>query len=73
MNHLPRPPREPHQQRVLDERSQLSERFTNLSKFLEGATFSSLDSGEQNRLRRQRKLMSDLRDVLDERIEAWSA
>jgi len=62
----------PHQQRVLDERDEVSARLVKLSAFLDGEIFFGLDWEEQNRLKRQRSIMTQYVEVLDERIEVFS-
>lgn len=59
----------PHQQRVVDEFDQLSQRHRTLKFFIAAErTFSTLHPEEQERLRRQLRTMSDYKDVLSERI-----
>lgn len=60
----------PHQLRVLEELSQLSERLTKLSAFINGAgkIFSALSAEEQNRLRKQEAFMREYQSILAERI-----
>jgi len=65
MNYLP------HQQRVIDERTELIEKTTNLSEFIETDLFKSLVADEQERLKRQYAIMMDYCQVLTERIEAF--
>lgn len=59
----------PHQQRVLDECSELSERAAKLDLFIGGEVFRSIPSAEQRRLKRQLAIMNLYCDVLNERIE----
>lgn len=62
----------PHQQRVVDEKTELDSKLTKLGEFIEGsAIFKLLDEAEQARLVRQRGLMSQYSDVLGERITAF--
>lgn len=62
---------QPHQQRVIDEKTELDERLSKLSAFLEGAIFSGLSIDEQTRLRRQADYMTQYSQVLAERIAAF--
>jgi hypothetical protein len=61
----------PHQQRVVDEATELSNRLTKLSTFLQNPTFYDLPYPEQKRLKRQELLMILLEEVLAERITAF--
>lgn len=62
----------PHQQRVIDEHAELSDRVEKLSAFIAAsAIFPKLDAAERSRLRRQLALMSQYADVLAERIKAF--
>ena len=60
-----------YQQRVVIERADLSEKLEKLTQFLMGDIFAALPGDEQNRLVRQVLIMSDYRDVLDERIAVF--
>lgn len=57
------------QQRVIDEKTDLDTKITNLEKFLTTTTFQGLDPAEQARLTRQAVVMTDLSKILGERIE----
>ncbi len=61
---------QPHQQRVVDEHSELLERLRKLRAFIadEKGPFRSLDRAERKRLLRQEEVMTDLAMVLAERI-----
>lgn len=61
----------PHQERVIAERDELSEKLDKLRTFLTSMIFTSLPRDEQRRLTRQTLIMSDYLDVLDERIAAF--
>lgn len=61
----------PHQQRVVDEHGELTERLEKLKAFFSNPVFVALDSGEQDRMRRQADAMQDYADVLTERIAAF--
>ena len=61
-----------HQQRVLDERSDLKDKHAKLSAFiLENPLFVTLPDAEQVRLQKQEDLQGQLLAVLDERIAAF--
>lgn len=62
-----------HQDRVVDEKTQLDDRLAKLTVFLESQTFAGLDAAEQGRLRRQRTIMGQLSEVLAERIAAFGS
>ena len=62
---------QPHQQRVVDEYNQTSERVTKLSEFIRGDVYPKLPEAEQDRLRRQELLMTGLVQILAERIAAF--
>ncbi len=63
---------EPHQQRVVDEKSDLDTRLIALQKFIAGSpVFEQLPEAEQDRLRKQEMLMAALSGVLHERIAAF--
>lgn len=62
----------PHQQRVIDEKSQLDERLSKLTEFVTGnEMFNSLPLDERARLRRQRRVMREYSEILGERIAAF--
>jgi hypothetical protein len=63
----------PHQQRVIDEKSELDEKLSKLTTFTEGETFTTIPSDEQARLLRQLTIMEDYSGVLGERIAAFPA
>lgn len=60
---------QPHQQRVVEELKELTEKLGRLSGFLAGGVFVGLPADEQRRLRRQLHIMQMYEDVLQERIE----
>lgn len=62
----------PHQQRVVDEKAELDERFEKLRAFIRTPTFNGLDGAEQDRLHQQVAVMGRLSDILGERIEAFA-
>lgn len=62
----------PHQQRVIDEANELQDRLTKLGAFIQNSPiFESLDSAEQDRLKRQMNPMSEYLGILRERIAAF--
>lgn len=63
---------EPHQQRVIEEISELIEKINNLSSFLKTDLAASLPLVEQRALNRQLAYMALYADVLNERIERFS-
>ena len=61
----------PHQQRVIEEKSDLDAKRSKLAAFLYTGTFESLDSAERERLEKQLRLMTGYSDVLAERIATF--
>jgi hypothetical protein len=62
----------PHQQRVIDEKSELDHKLGKLTTFIaESPIFSSLDKEEQSRLDWQQRFMSLYSEVLGQRIAAF--
>ncbi len=62
----------PHQQRVVDEHTELSNKTFALSEFIESNTiFKTLDSDEQERMKEQLHYMEQYRDVLGRRMAAF--
>jgi len=59
---------QPHQQRVIDEEKELSDRIVKLQDFLLGKVYFTLPSDERARLREQTVHMIGYRNVLRERI-----
>ena len=62
---------QPHQQRVVDEYSDLFEKTTKLGLLFGTPTFANLDPLEQGRLNRQWQVMQQYRQILSERIAAF--
>ena len=62
---------QPHQQRVVAEKTELDEKLTKLDAFGRTALFASLPADEQGRLNRQHSLMEQYSAVLGERIAAF--
>ncbi len=58
----------PHQQRVVDEKSELDERLAKLGAFVVTDTFNRLDSIERELLLEQEDAMNAYSDVLARRI-----
>lgn len=63
---------QPHQQRVVDEKTELDEKATALSNFINtNPTFETLDRAEQVRLKEQNDIMWRYSEILGERISAF--
>lgn len=62
---------QPHQVRVIQERNRVASDHAKLVAFMTCPVFQELDVFERARLTRQELVMLELRDILDERIEAW--
>lgn len=63
---------QPHQQRVVDEKTELDTKATALSKFIgESTIFPALDAAEQERLKEQCELMWEYSEILGARIAAF--
>ena len=65
--------RQPHEQRVVDEKEEVSERLAKLLSFFQGPIFPKLGEAERSRLRNQARFMDGYAAVLEERIDAFSA
>lgn len=63
---------QPHQERVVTEKTQLNERRQKLVAFIGGDTYRTLDKVEQSRLNRQLEAMTLYENILGERIAAFS-
>jgi len=59
---------QPFQQRVIEERRELRCKLDKLNEFVETEMFNQLPHVEKGRMLRQRSLMADYAEVLDERI-----
>lgn len=60
---------QPHEERVIQERKELSDRMQKLAVFLdEVIEFKNLSKKEQNLLQRQYEIMNDYLSILNERI-----
>jgi hypothetical protein len=62
----------PHQQRVIDEKTELDEKRVRLKEFFETERYSELDTAEQARMRYQAVAMREYSAVLGERIAAFT-
>ena len=64
---------QPHQQRVVDEKTELDEKLSKLTTFINSEKFASIvsDEDERSRLVRQQQLMFDYSEILGERIAAF--
>ena len=71
MHNLTSPRLLPHQQRVVDERAELTTKLSALLAFFQGPVFPTLDEAERSRLRNQARFMDGYAAVLEERIAAF--
>lgn len=63
---------QPHQQRVVGEKTELDEKLTKLMSFIDGnPVYAGLPKDEQSRLKMQAIFMRGYSDVLAERIAAF--
>ena len=62
---------QPHQQRVVAERTELDDKLGKLQAFITGAKFDSVPDAEQGRLVLQHHIMTALALVLEQRIAAF--
>ena len=63
---------QPHQQRVVDEKTELDGKLDRLKAFIEtNPTFQTLDGDEKGRLNRQFDVMAEYSSILGQRIEAF--
>lgn len=63
----------PHQQRVVDEKTELGTKAQALSQFISSnPIFEKLDAAEQERLREQNDVMWRYFEILDARIAAFA-
>lgn len=64
---------QPHQQRVVDEKTELDDKLLKLKAFIDGnKIFVSLPDEEKERLVRQHRCMTEYSDILGERIIAFT-
>jgi hypothetical protein len=61
----------PHQQRVVDEKSDLDAKLQRLKAFWDSPIFPTLPDAEKERLERQSNIMDEYSRVLGERIAAF--
>ena len=61
----------PHEQRVIDEHRDLTEKLNKLREFFDTPVFRVLTEAEQMRLRAQSGFMDGYQDMLRERISAF--
>ena len=61
----------PHQQRVVDEKTELDVKLCKLNVFLGGLAFAALPDFDKRALQMQQKFMEGYSDVLDMRIKAF--
>ena len=65
---------QPHQQRVVDEKTELDKKATALSEFIgRNPIFETLDPVEQERLKEQCEVMCQYSEILGARIAAFAA
>lgn len=65
---------QPHQQRVVDEKTELDTKANALSQFIGcSPIFATLDAAEQERLRLQNDVMWQYSEILGARIAAFPA
>ena len=63
---------QPHQQRVVDEKTELDAKAKALSDFIGNSDiFPTLDAAEQERLKEQNDVMWQYSEILRKRIEAF--
>ena len=64
---------QPHQQRVVDEKNDLSGKLGKLLAFFQSPIFTGLTEAERSRLRNQARFMDGYAAVLEERIAVFHA
>lgn len=63
---------QPHQQRVVDEKTELDEKLDRLKVFIEtNPVFRTLSDDERGRLNRQFDVMAEYSSILSQRIAAF--
>lgn len=62
----------PYQQRVVDEKAELSDKTDKLEAFICDFTYNGLPPAEQSRLTRQHLIMQLYEQVLSERISSFT-
>ncbi len=69
----PNPTIPPHQQRVIDEKTELDVKAQKLSLFIsESPIFTTLHLDEQERMKKQNDIMWQYSEILNERINAFT-
>jgi mannose/cellobiose epimerase-like protein (N-acyl-D-glucosamine 2-epimerase family) len=63
---------QPHQQRVVDEKTDLDDKRSKLNGFFGSVIFAGLPKDEQSRLWQQIEVMDDYSRILGQRIAAFS-
>lgn len=64
----------PHEQRVVDEKSEIDEKARKLSEFIgNNPLFEDLDPAEQERMKEQNDIMWQYSEILGKRIAAFCA
>ena len=64
---------QPHQQRVIDEKTELDKKATALSEFIgHSDAFETIDPAEQERMKEQNDVMWQYSEILGARIAAFS-
>ena len=63
---------QPHQRRVVVEHAEYVDRINKLQAFIDGPIYKGVDIEEQDRLSKQLAIMVQLRDILEQRIEAFN-
>jgi hypothetical protein len=65
---------QPHQQRVVDEKSELDSKLEKLLAFIDGGSgkiYNGLNTEERERLTTQARIMREYSDILTDRINAF--
>ena len=62
---------QPHQERVVAEKTELDDKLTKLKSFEAGPIYRSLPEDEQKRLSSQADVMQQYSDILGQRIAAF--
>lgn len=64
----------PHQERVVNEKTELDEKLTKLTAFttMQNAIYAALPREEQARLIQQREVMREYSEILGQRIAAFT-
>lgn len=62
---------QPHQTRVVDEKTELAAKLYRLNEFLKSDKFAALDRSEQDRMREQSRVMASYCQILNARIAAF--